>query len=56
MSRCSNEAGLGALSALLVASSKSRLLGDAVGASWRRAEVAMRRWARVGGLKEESRM
>lgn len=56
-SRCSNEAGLGALSALCVARRRRRRLGEGLGmGSARRAVLAMRRWARVGGLKEESRM
>lgn len=54
--RCSKGAGRGALSALRVARRRRRR-GGVVQRGWeRRALVAMRRWARVGGLKDESRM
>lgn len=50
------EAGLGALSAFWVARRRRRRFGEGEGCvSWRSAEVAMCRWARVGGLKDESR-
>ena len=53
-SRCSNEAGLGALSAFWIARRRRRRFGAGEWwESWRRAEVAIRRCARVGGLKEE---
>ena len=43
-SRCSKEAGLGALSAFCVARSRRRRLGVGEGCeSWTRAEVAIRR-------------
>ena len=56
-SRCSKAAGLGALSAFWVARRRRRRLGvgAAIG-SERRAVLAIRRCARVGGLKELSRM
>lgn len=55
--RCSKAAGFGALSAFWVARRRRRRFGRGVGiGSESRACVAMRRWARVGGLKEESRM
>lgn len=53
--RCSNGAGLGALSAFWVARRRSNRLGDGEGLeSVRRADVAIRKWAIVGGLNEES--
>lgn len=52
--RCSKEAGLGALSAFWVARRSSKRFGI-VPRSSVRADTAIRRWARVGGLKEESR-
>jgi hypothetical protein len=62
-SRSSKRAGLEGLSAFWVARRRSSLLdvedGDAddddVLDESVSAEIAMRRWARVGGLKEESR-
>jgi hypothetical protein len=53
--RCSKEAGLGDLSAFWVARRRMRRRGEGYFGS-ERAEVAMLRWAFVGGLKEESRM
>lgn len=55
-SRCSKEAGWVALSAFWVARRRRSRFGEMACASERRADVAMRRWARVGGLKDESRM
>lgn len=55
-SLCSKEAGWGALSAFWVARRRRSRLGEGACLSERRADVAMRRWARVGGLKDESRM
>ncbi len=54
-SLCSKAAGLGALSAFCVASSRSSLFGPAFDWSCNKADVHRRKWARVGGLKEESR-
>lgn len=55
-SLCSKGAGWGALSAFWVARRRRSRLGERACLSERRADVAMRRWARVGGLKDESRM
>lgn len=55
--RCSKGAGCCALSAFCVARSRTSRLGDGEDcASCSKALVAMWRCARVGGLKEESRM
>lgn len=58
-SRCGNAAGLGALSALLMARRRSTrgtwVLSLPVDLWSERADSAMRWCARVGGLKEESR-
>ena len=51
-SRSSNEAGLAGLSAFWVANNRSNRAGRP-GFSCK-AEAAICRWARVGGLKEES--
>lgn len=52
--RCGKEAGLAALSAFWVARRRTRRR-VVFGGEELRALVARRRWARVGGLKEESR-
>lgn len=55
--RCSKLAGWVGLSALEVASSKSkRFERRESDESWFKAEVAIARWALVGGLNEASRM
>lgn len=67
-SLCSKLAGFAALSAFWIAKSSSNLFDDALigsefvvivdwgGTSCKRALVAIRKWASVGGLKEESRI
>lgn len=53
--RCSKEAGLAALSAFCVARRRTSRFGRGEGwESVNRADVAIRKWASVGGLKDES--
>ena len=54
--RCSKAAGWGALSAFLVARRRRSRVGEKLGGEERRADLQIWRWARVGGLKDESRM
>lgn len=53
--RCSKAAGLDALSAFWVARRSKRRFGAVALGSCSNAEDAIRRWAVVGGLKDESR-
>ena len=57
-SRCGYDAGFAPLSAFCVARRRSSLLLRLLGGGWeeRRADVAMCKCARVGGLNEESRI